>query len=84
MPDEAALCVKCGVATTATGAVRLDVPAWGGPGLVGLCILSFFIPIVGAFVWGFNKKYPSRTEQANIVGACAVVGAVINLALMFG
>lgn len=43
---------------------------------VGLCILSFLLPIVGWILWGINRKQFPQKAQA--CGVWAWVGALIN------
>ena len=53
---------------------RNIVKAWGGGMMTFLCIISFFVPIVGWIMGGINLKHPARNGQAIALIAIGTFG----------
>lgn len=73
--DKAVVCVNCGAAVQGNS-VEDKVS-------VGLCILSFIIPIFGIIYWPVkNKETPKRAKACGITAIVSwVLGIIMNLAL---
>ncbi len=77
--DEAVVCTSCGCATghnepkltNTFQAQNTDAAD------IGLCILSFFIPLFGFIYWGTKHKETPKKAQA--CGITAVVSFVISM-----
>ena len=72
--DAAVVCPRCGRAVP----IPLDHPDTPS---VGLCILGFFIPLVGLILYlVFRENTPIR---AGAIGKWALIGFCVNLVITF-
>ncbi len=72
--EEAVICVHCGCSTAASTPVREDKIS------VGMCILSFLIPLVGIIYW--PVKHKTTPKRARACGICGVIGWVVNFIII--
>ena len=69
--DDAVICVHCGCAVK-----RIILPV--DRISIGLCILSFFIPLVGIIYWPL--KHAETPKKATACGLSAIASWVLSIA----
>ena len=76
--NEADVCINCGRSVTGQG---VGSSAKARRVNVGLCILCFFIPIVGVIYWAIMRD--DDPKQANACGIVALISTGIQVVLSF-
>ena len=77
--DEAVVCIHCGCEVVNTKAADVEAKEEDKVS-VGLCILSFLIPLFGIIYWPLKHK--STPNKAQACGITAIVGWVINFIII--
>ncbi len=83
--DEAVICVHCGASVTPANS-NPTPPAPAKPQKedkvsIGLCILSFFIPLFGIIYWALqSKETPKKAKACGITG---IVSWVLSFIFSF-
>ena len=77
--DEAIICPECGCSTQERETEVFETKREDKVS-IGMCILSFLIPLVGFIYWPVNHKKTPQRAQACGITAC--VGFAINFLIL--
>jgi len=79
--DLASVCVNCGVAVKSNNQIATTA---NDKKSIGLCIVSFLIPIFGFIYWAVNANTtPKKAKACGISAIISVVAAVVFYVLIY-